>query len=174
MADTALLIIDMQVGVVDGDLRAARLDSVLDHLNLAIATARRRGFPVITVQHEEDGLVHGSDAWQLHPKLAVREDDCRIFKRYGDSFCDTGLAGYLTEQGIRQLWIGGCATDFCVDSTLRNAVSRGYAVTVIGDGHTTLGAFALDGGQVIDHFNAAWGATRATPEPLRVKEARAL
>ncbi|XLM23369.1 cysteine hydrolase, partial [Chromobacterium piscinae] len=154
MTDTALLIIDVQVGVVEGELRAARLDSVLDNLNLAIAKARQRGMPVIFVQHEEDDLPHGSAAWQLHPKLARQDGDPIIFKRYGDSFCETDLAQLLSAHGTSKLWIGGAATDFCVDSTLRNAVSRGYQITVIGDAHTTVSAFAFSGEQVIDHFNA--------------------
>ncbi|MBV8046211.1 MAG: cysteine hydrolase [Paludibacterium sp.] len=174
MSDTALLVIDVQVGVVDGELRAARLDAVLDHLNLAIAKARQRGYPVIFVQHEDDDLQRGSDVWQLHPKLAVQEGDIRVFKRFGDSFCDTDLTEQLSATEISKLWIGGCATDFCIDSTLRNAVSRGYQVTVIRDGHTTLSAFALSGEQVIDHFNAAWSATSATPKPLRVVTAAEL
>jgi nicotinamidase-related amidase len=172
MSDTALLIIDVQVGVVEGEPRAARLDSVLDHLNLA--KARQRGMPVIFVQHEEDDLPRGSAAWQLHPKLAREDGDRIVHKRYGDSFCETDLAQLLEAHGVSKLWIGGAATDFCVDSTLRNAVSRGYQVTVIADAHTTVSAFALSGEQVIDHFNAAWGATSATPQPLRVRPAAEL
>ncbi|TDR80202.1 cysteine hydrolase family protein [Paludibacterium purpuratum] len=168
MSDTALLVIDMQVGVVEGELRAARLDAVLDNLNAAIAKARQRGYPVIFIQHEDEELERGSASWQLHAKLADQEGDARIGKRYGDSFCETELAGLLADKGIDKLWIGGCATDFCVDSTLRNAVSRGYQVTVVSDAHTTLSAFELSGEQVIDHFNAAWHATGATPKPLRV------
>ncbi|MDE1716023.1 isochorismatase family protein, partial [Chromobacterium amazonense] len=79
MPDTALLIIDVQVGVVEGEPRAARLDAVLDHLNLAIAKARQRGMPVIFVQHEEADLPHGSAAWQLHPKLARQDGDLQVF-----------------------------------------------------------------------------------------------
>jgi len=174
MPDTALLIIDMQCGVVAGEQPAARLDSVLENLNLAIAKARRYGFPVIFVQHEEAGLERDSAGWQLHPALSQESGDHRIFKRYGDSFCDTPLAELLDTLGVRQLWLGGCATDFCVDSTLRNAVSRGFQITVIRDGHTTLSAFALRGEQVIDHFNAVWDATNATPQPLHVTDAAAL
>ncbi|AAQ61899.1 cysteine hydrolase family protein [Chromobacterium violaceum] len=174
MSDTALLIIDVQVGVVEGEPRAARLDSVLDSLNLAILKARQRGMPVIFVQHEEDDLPRGSDAWQLHPKLARQDGDPIIYKRYGDSFCETDLAQLLSARGASKLWVGGAATDFCVDSTLRNAVSRGYQVTAIADGHTTLSAFALSGEQVIDHFNAIWQASSATPQPLRVLPAAEL
>ncbi|AXE35630.1 cysteine hydrolase family protein [Chromobacterium phragmitis] len=174
MSDTALLIIDVQVGVVDGEMRAARLDAVLDSLNLAIAKARGSDMPVIFIQHEEDDLPRGSGAWQLHPQLARQDGDAVVHKRYGDSFCDTDLARLLSARGIAKLWIGGAATDFCVDSTLRNAVSRGYQVTVIADGHTTLSAFALSGEQVIDHFNAIWQASSATPLPLRVLPAAEL
>jgi len=174
MPDTALLIIDVQLGVVAGELRAVRLNAVLDNLNLAIAKARQRHYPVIFIQHEDQELQRGSPAWQLHPKLACEPGDIRMDKRYGDSFCATDLAAHLAQAGISQLWIGGCATDFCVDSTLRNAVSRGYQVTVVSDAHTTLSAFALSAEHVIDHFNAVWTATNATPKPLRVLSAEQL
>jgi nicotinamidase-related amidase len=174
MPDTALLIVDMQCGVVAAQPAAVRLEQVLDSLQLAIAKARQRGFPVIFVQHEEAGLERSSAAWQLHPALPATAADHFIGKRHGDSFCDTELAGLLQSLEVSRLWLGGCATDFCVDSTLRNAVSRGFQVTVIRDGHTTLPAFALSGEQVIDHFNAVWQATKATPQPLRVQAAAAL
>ncbi|MGC0152270.1 cysteine hydrolase family protein [Chromobacterium vaccinii] len=174
MSDIALLIIDVQVDVVEGKQRAARLDAVLDNLNLAIAKARQRGMPVIFVQHEEDDLPRGSDGWQLHPKLARAAGDQIVHKRHGDSFCETDLAQWLSAHGTSKLWIGGAATDFCVDSTVRNAVSRGYQITVIEDGHSTISAFALSGEQVIDHFNAIWRASSATPKPLRVLPAAEL
>jgi nicotinamidase-related amidase len=174
MPDTALLIVDIQCGVVAGDLPAVRLDTVLENLNQAIAKARQRGIPIVFVQHEEAGLERDSADWQLHPALQHAAGDHRIFKHYGDSFCDTPLATLLDTLGVSKLWLGGCATDFCVDSTLRNAVSRGFQVTVIRDGHTTLSAFALSGEQVIDHFNAVWDATNATPQPLLVQPAAAL
>ena len=174
MPDTALLIVDVQCGVVAGEMPATRLDSVLENLNLAIAKARQRGFPIVFVQHEDAGLEKNSADWQLHPALQVEAADHRIGKCYGDSFCDTPLAELLEKLGVSKLWLGGCATDFCVDSTLRNAVSRGFQVTVIGDGHTTHSSFALSGEQVIDHFNAVWDTTSATPQPLQVKTAAAL
>ncbi|UTH75460.1 cysteine hydrolase family protein [Chromobacterium sp. IIBBL 290-4] len=174
MADTALLIIDVQVGVVEGDIRAARLDSVLDKLNLAIAKARQRGIPVIFIQHEGGDLPHGSDAWQLHPKLDRQAGDEVVSKRFNDSFCDTNLTAALTAHEASKLWIGGALTDFCVDSTLRNAISRGFQVTVIADGHTTISAFTLSAEQVVDHFNAAWSHTSATPKPLLVLPAAEL
>ncbi|NWK78060.1 isochorismatase family protein [Aquitalea sp. LB_tupeE] len=174
MPDSALLIVDMQCGVVAAEPAAVRLEQVLNSLNLAIAKARQRGLPVIFVQHEEAGLERGSAAWQLHPALPATAADHFIYKRHGDSFCDTPLAALLENLGVSKLWLGGCATDFCLDSTLRNAVSRGFQVTVIGDGHTTLSAFALSGEQVIDHFNAVWDATNATPQPLLVQPAAAL
>lgn len=170
----ALLIIDVQLDVVCGERPAARLPAVLANLNQAIAKARERGYPVVFVQHEEPGMEHGSPGWALHPALSPETGDLFVSKRFGDSFCSTSLAALLGERGIGHVWVGGCATDFCIDSTVRNAVSRGLQVTVIGDAHTTVSAFELSGEQVIDHFNAVWQATSATPQPLNVVRASAL
>ncbi|OWY40799.1 cysteine hydrolase [Xenophilus sp. AP218F] len=174
MPNSALVIVDVQNAVVEGEPRAARLDAVLDNLNLAIAKARQRGMAVIFVQHEEDDLPRDSDGWQLHPRLRREAGDLVVAKRYGDSFCDTRLAQELATWDADAVWIGGSATDFCIDSTVRGAVARGYAVTVIADGHTTKPFAALSGEQVIDHFNWAWAASSATPRPLRVVPAAQL
>ena len=45
----------------------------------------------------------------------------------------TGLAGWLKEQGARELWVCGLATDFCVKFTALDAVAEGFRVHLITD-----------------------------------------
>jgi nicotinamidase-related amidase len=50
---TALLVVDVQVGVVTG---APMRDSVVGNINSLVDKARRQGAPVIWVQHENEQL----------------------------------------------------------------------------------------------------------------------
>ena len=50
----------------------------------------------------------------------------------------------------------GCATDFCVDTTVRAAASRDYEVVVVEDGHTTADRPHVDAVSVIRHHNWLW------------------
>jgi nicotinamidase/pyrazinamidase len=45
----------------------------------------------------------------------------------------TGMAEWLKEQGARELWVCGLATDFCVKFTALDAVAEGFRVHLITD-----------------------------------------
>jgi nicotinamidase-related amidase len=62
----------------------------------------------------------------------------------------------LEERGATELLMSGCATDFCVDTTIRAAASRDYEVTVVEDGHTTADRPHVDAVSVIRHHNWVW------------------
>jgi nicotinamidase/pyrazinamidase len=50
-----------------------------------------------------------------------------------DRTTTTGLAGYLRERGVEEVWLGGLATDFCVAYTALDAARLGFSVTVVED-----------------------------------------
>ena len=56
--NTALLIVDMQVGVV---AKAYGRDGVVKNIETLVAKARRQQVPVIWVQHSDKQLIKGSD-----------------------------------------------------------------------------------------------------------------
>ena len=45
----------------------------------------------------------------------------------------TGLAGYLKERGVRDIWVSGLARDYCVKWTAEDAVDEGFRTTVLWD-----------------------------------------
>ena len=61
-----------------------------------------------------------------------------------------------------RLVIGGYASDYCVDTTLRAAASRGLAVTVVADGHTTSDRAHLDAAAIVRHHAAIWSTFEAS------------
>lgn len=68
---SALLIIDVQKGLFVPP--PADADAVIERINQLSARARQSGVPVIFVQHQtaDQELAHGSDGWQIEPRLQV-------------------------------------------------------------------------------------------------------
>ncbi|HNJ98998.1 MAG TPA: isochorismatase family protein, partial [Ilumatobacteraceae bacterium] len=59
--NTALVVIDVQIGVVAG---AYDRDRVVGNIATLVAKARAEAVPVVWVQHSDDGLAEGSPEWQ--------------------------------------------------------------------------------------------------------------
>ena len=155
-SNTALLVIDVQNGVVD---EAHDRDAVVARIGSLVQRAREAEVPVIWVQHVDEDLPEGSDAWQYVPELNVGDDEPVVGKYYGDSFEDTNLETLLAERGVGHLIVTGAQSDQCVRSTLHGAIARGYDATLVGDAHTTIdlskyGAPSPD--KVIAHTNLYW------------------
>jgi nicotinamidase-related amidase len=154
--DTALLVIDVQNGVVG---EAHDRDNVVANIATLIDKARAAGVDVVWIQHNSDELPAGSERWQYVPELVRRESEPLVQKAYGDSFEETDLEAVLAERGIGALLISGAQTDECIRSTLHGAIARGYDATLVGDAHTTedltpFGAPPPD--KVIAHTNLYW------------------
>jgi nicotinamidase-related amidase len=168
--NTALLVIDVQNGVVAG---THERDAVVTNVGNLVEKARQEQVPVIWVQHSSNGLAKGSDEWQIVPELSPAEAEPLVEKSYADSFEDTTLETVLSSLGIGRLVVVGAQTDECIRSTLHGAVVRGYDATLVSDAHTTedqseWGAPPPD--KVIAHTNLYWtyhaapGRTAGTAE----------
>jgi len=169
---TALLIIDVQRLLCSGRWAAHEIDAVVDRINAVAARAREAGVPVVVIQHEEaEGpMQHGTDGWQLYERLQVQPQDLRLRKTTPDSFFRTPLQEELQQRGIERLVVCGLQSEFCVDSTVRAALARGYPVVLVSDGHTTLANAVLSAAQISAHHNATLGGLdsfgpRAVPTP---------
>ena len=153
--DSALLVIDVQVGLIEPSYRSAE---VLEHINTLLEKARSSHTPVIYVQHDGpkgDSLEVGTATWEIHPAIAPKEGDAVIHKRASDSFHKTTLQQELERQGIKHLVVVGGQTEYCVDTTCRRATTLGYNVTLVGDAHTTddYDEAILSAAQRIDYHN---------------------
>ena len=152
------LIVDMQVGLFEGQSRHDA-EGVIQRINDVARAVRGSGGMVIFIQHEELGsssLEPGSDGWEFLPALERFEDDPVVRKQACDSFYETELAVILEKHDVTKLIVAGCATDFCVDTTVRAAASRDYKIVVLADGHTTKDRPHLDAEPIIRHHNFMW------------------
>ena len=107
---TALLVIDVQVGLIAGPNPVYQADIILERIAGLIASARAAGTPVIYVQDKDVGGV-GTPEWQIHPAVAPAPTELTIRKAWGDSFYETTLARELHARGIGHLVIAGMKTD---------------------------------------------------------------
>ncbi len=177
---TALIVIDVQNGVVDG---ASKRDDVVANINTLVSQARAERVPVIWVQHNAPvGLPHGSAEWELVPELARDDAEPLVHKQYGDSFEATDLEERLAEREVGRLIVTGAESDACIRSTLHGAFTRGYDVTLVGDAHTTSDKTewgAPPPEAVIAHTNLYWryhsapGRTAGTVDTAEVSFAPA-
>jgi nicotinamidase-related amidase len=153
---TALVVIDVQNGVVG---EAHERDAVVANISRLVDRARDQGVPIVWVQHSDDGLEKGSDAWEYVPELTRTESEPLVHKTFGDSFEATDLEEVLASAGVGRLVVAGAQTDACIRSTIHGALTRGYDVTLVGDAHTTedlteYGSPPVD--KVIAHTNLYW------------------
>lgn len=107
-----------------------------------------------------DHCVQGTKGADFHPNLDITKADTIIrkgFRKEIDSYSAfyendqktrTGLAGYLRDRGIKELFVAGLATDFCVRWSVIDGMKEGFTMHVIED--------AVRGIDLDDSVNQAW------------------
>ena len=174
--NAALLIIDVQQGLCEGDHAAYAFADVITNINVVSAKARAAGVPVIFIQHEStDGsLGFETPAWQLAQGLHAEFADLRVRKTTPDAFLRTELEATLQAHKIGELIVCGMHSEFCVDTTARRALALGYPVVLIEDGHTSEGNAFVSASQVIAHHNATLANITSFGPRVRIVTAAAL
>jgi nicotinamidase-related amidase len=132
--NTALLVIDVQTGVVAD---CYQRDEVVARIGTLVDRARAAAAPVVWVADHDEGREIGSEPWRIVPELDPTDDEALVDKQFGDAFEDTDLEDVLARAGVGHLVVAGAQTDACIRSTIHGAFTRGYDVTLVGDAHTT-------------------------------------
>jgi nicotinamidase-related amidase len=166
----ALLIIDMQK--VSFTPKTPRYDTegVIERINLLADNFRGIGDHVIFIQHDgtkEGVCIPGTEEWEILEALKKDSTDLIISKTANDAFYKTDLKHKLTQLGVDELVITGCATDFCVDATVKSALVCDFNITIIADGHTTADRPHLAAKRVTEFYNWIW--SEMTPTHGRIK-----
>jgi nicotinamidase-related amidase len=171
----AMLVVDMQVGLLNGgpkhDLRG-----VMDRINRLAARIRSQSGKMIFIQHcsrEGDDFVPNTPGWQFLPELLQDPADIIVQKALNDPFVSTDLQARLKDIQPDRVLIAGWATDFCVDATVRSAVSHHHHVVVVADGHTLSDRPHLDAVSIIRHHNWIW-SNLITQRSIKIADASEL
>ncbi len=154
----ALLVVDMQVGLLSGAPKHD-LSGVIARINALAARVRAQSGKVIFIQHcggKGDDFEPQTSGWQLLPELERDPADIVVGKDLNDPFAGTDLQNRLSEITPDRVLVTGWATDLCVDATVRSAVSHHHHVVVVADGHTLNDRPHLDAAGVIRHHHWVW------------------
>jgi nicotinamidase-related amidase len=155
---SALLIIDMQVGLFSGPEQPCQAARLLDNVNRLIHKARAAGAPIFAVRHtgpQGSPIEAGSPLWQCHPGLNLNPAQDTLFDKSRPScFNGTDLAERLAKAGIQQLVIAGMKTQYCIDTNCRIASDLGLNPILVSDAHSCMDTPILPAQAIIDHHNA--------------------
>jgi len=120
------------------------------HVSFASSHAGKKPFETTSLPYGTqvlwpDHCVQGTDGAELHKDLKIPHAELVIRKGYrqqmdsysafyeADGKTPTGLAGYLRERGLTQVYLCGLATDFCVAWSALDARKAGFEAAVIED-----------------------------------------
>lgn len=152
MANAALLIMDVQNGIVDRYSDASA--SLLAALATATTAAHSAGVPVILVRvafrpgspeisgrnrtfsaiAAVGGMGDDDPATQIHPAVTPQPNDVLLTKKRVSAFAGSDLDVVLRSLNVDSLVLAGIATSGVVLSTLRQAADLDYELTVLRDG----------------------------------------
>ncbi|KIW87222.1 uncharacterized protein Z519_12125 [Cladophialophora bantiana CBS 173.52] len=152
MATTALLVCDIQNGIVER-LKDQDTESFLLRLSQTIEAARKIGLKVIYVRvafrpefpeasprntslarvKAHGGFVEGDASTQIHPAVAPQEGDILVTKRRVSALHGTDLDLILRSLDVESLVISGLSTSGVVMSTVRQGADMDYKLVVLED-----------------------------------------
>ena len=153
----ALLVLDMQVGLVHGPDKPWRCPQLLDTVNALMEKARSAGAGIFLARHigpVGSPIEPGSPLTLLAPELKLLGGEVVFEKHRPNAFTRTDLADQLRACGATGVVVTGMKTQYCVDSTCRAARDLGFDAVLIADGHTCSDNAELKAEQIIAHHNA--------------------
>jgi nicotinamidase/pyrazinamidase len=180
--DSALVIVDVQNDFCPGgSLAVAGGDEVVPVLNAyaeafaqagALVVADRDYHPGRTTHFVQFGgawpahCVQGTRGAEYHPDLHLPPETVHVIKGMGaeeDAYSvfqgreQTGraFADLLAARGVRKLYVGGLATDYCVRHTVLDGLKAGYEVVVLTDACRGVNVQPGDADRALDEMRTA-------------------
>lgn len=186
----ALLIVDVQRDFLPGGaLAVPDGDAVVPPLAACAQEFARRGLPVVASRdwHPQEHCsfrqqggpwpphcVAGTPGAELDPGLRL-PDAARVLdkattaeKDAYSAFDGTDLADWLAERGVKRLFVGGLATDYCVLQSALDARRLGYDVVLLTDAVRAIDP--ADGEQAVETLRAEGAETRDTSAVLNAPD----
>ncbi|WP_027186415.1 cysteine hydrolase family protein [Desulfovibrio inopinatus] len=169
---TALLLIDIQNDYApEGALALPHFPEAAQAASRLLDTCRQSGIPAIHVQHHSirpgvNFMIPDTHGAAIHDAVTPIPGEPIVIKHYPNSFRETDLKARLDALHIDHLYVAGCMTNTCVDSTVRAAVDMGYSVTLFHDACAampfTVQGHSVNAADVHTAFTGALGLFFAT------------
>jgi nicotinamidase-related amidase len=136
----ALLVVDMQNELLDGDNAVPRAAEVMEQTAALLRAARAAGALVVHIQNDgTPGSPYepGTHAWEIHPSVAPLPNERVVNKTVDDGFDGTDLEQLLAADGVSRVAVAGVQSEMCVSATIRGAFARKLEVVLATDAHAT-------------------------------------
>jgi ureidoacrylate peracid hydrolase len=166
---SALLVIDAQkvYSLNHSRLKVNNVESIIENINKIIRYFENKNLPIIYIRHTHNpdgsdagrmydlsgkikkiGFIKGSSEVEYIDDLIKVKDSPEIIKNRYNAFFNTNLANILNKLNINHVVIVGFMTNFCCESTARDAHDRDYYVDFIIDATGTPGLEKLNQDQI--------------------------
>lgn len=134
---TALVIIDMQRGMLPENTGPRNNPQAEDNMERLLRVWRERNLPVVHVRHMArapgGSFWPGSTNCEFQPRFEPLPSEHRMEKNMNDAFAQSGLERWLRLRDISSLVIVGVSTNNSVEATVRAAFCLGFDVTLPDD-----------------------------------------
>jgi nicotinamidase/pyrazinamidase len=157
----ALLIVDVQNDFCPGGaLAVPEGDKIVPNLNRYIKISLKKKWPVFATRDwhpvKTNHFKSFGGAWpvhclantqgaQFHAKLKLPKDAILLYKGIdpekdsysafqAEDLSGMGFAKCLDRLGVKEIYVGGLATDYCVKSSVLDAIKAGLKVRLLLDG----------------------------------------
>jgi nicotinamidase-related amidase len=178
--NTALIVIDMQKGIVSGNFIHPIAD-ILDRTCALMDAFRAKNLPVVLVNvagrapgRTEQGPRASqtfAEGWaDLLPQLDRQLNDIAVTKHSWGAFATTDLEAQLKARDVTHVVVAGVATSVGVEATARQAYEQGFNVTLALDAMTDIREEAH--GYSIGNVFPRVGETGTTGEIIALLEER--
>jgi nicotinamidase/pyrazinamidase len=193
-ARDALIVVDLQndfcpggaLGVPGGDVIVPVVNRYLKRFETAGAPVflSRDWHPPVTRHFQAYGgvwpphCVQGTPGAEFHPDLAPPTEALIVSKGMdpdqdaysafqAEDRAGRPLRAVLAERGVRRLYVGGLATDYCVRATVLDALREGFEVVILNDAIGAVDREPGDGTRALEEMREA-GARMTTLRDLEV------
>jgi len=163
----------MQKGSFTSNTPRFDAKGLVHRINELTQLFREHNFPILFIQHDgtqAHEFIPNTNEWELLDDLVIKSNDIFINKYANDVFYNSQLQSKLIELETDELYITGCATDFCIEATVQSALTKDYNIIVVENGHTTGDRPHLNAEKIIEHYNWVWQNMIPTKGKIKVKD----
>jgi len=159
---TALVLIDLQNGIVGRPLQPFTSTEVIDKSKSLINAFRKAGQPIVIVNVEPKprpvpartdfkmpAMQFPVNFADIVPDIDVMDEDIRITKHTPSAFYNTDLHEELQKRDVTGIVLAGIATSIGVEATARAASERGYNISFASDAMTDMNPNAHENSQTV-------------------------
>jgi nicotinamidase-related amidase len=149
-AKTALVLIDLQNGIVSRDTKPYPATEVVERSRAMAEAFRAKGSPIVFIHvllsdflalpvDEPTNLPKDipAAASEIAASAGMQSGDLLIAKRHWGAFAQTKLEQELRSRGVDTIVLAGIATNLGVESTLRQGTGLGFAFVTVEDACST-------------------------------------